>query len=92
VSDASPKVLKLSFEVSECKPLAPGTHSHVSTANSDKTTTSLREMGARLAEETAEVMAELEGGALTPRGGGRQGRTLVHFSAQPEPFLTQNTP
>jgi hypothetical protein len=29
------------------------------------------------------------------RGGGhgvRQGLTLVHFSAQPEPFLTQNTP
>jgi len=24
--------------------------------------------------------------------GHRQGRTLVHFSAQPEPFLTQNTP
>jgi hypothetical protein len=22
----------------------------------------------------------------------RQGLTLVHFSAQPEPFLTQNTP
>jgi hypothetical protein len=23
---------------------------------------------------------------------GRQGLTLVHFSAQPEPFLTPNTP
>jgi len=25
-------------------------------------------------------------------GAVRQGLTLVHFSAQPEPFLTQNTP
>jgi len=25
-------------------------------------------------------------------GGGGQGLTLVHFSAQPEPILTQNTP
>jgi len=24
--------------------------------------------------------------------GYRQGLTLVHFSSQPEPFLTQNTP
>jgi hypothetical protein len=24
--------------------------------------------------------------------GGGQGHTLVHFSAQPEPFLTQSTP
>ena len=28
--------------------------------------------------------------SLSPAGG--QGLTLVHFSAQPEPFLTQNTP
>jgi len=27
-----------------------------------------------------------------PPGGWRQGLTLVHFSAQPEPFLTQKTP
>jgi len=26
------------------------------------------------------------------RDAGVQGLTLVHFSAQPEPFLTQNTP
>jgi hypothetical protein len=26
------------------------------------------------------------------RPAGVQGLTLVHFSAQPEPFLTQNTP
>jgi hypothetical protein len=28
----------------------------------------------------------------TVAAGGGQGLTLVHFSAQPEPFLTQNTP
>jgi len=30
--------------------------------------------------------------AVMPETGGGQGLTLVHFSAQPEPFLTQNTP
>jgi len=29
---------------------------------------------------------------LPPAEGERQGLTLVHFSAQPEPFLTQNIP
>jgi hypothetical protein len=38
----------------------------------------MRDMGARLAEETAEVMADLESGALTPRGGGAV-RTAVEF-------------
>jgi hypothetical protein len=33
-----------------------------------------------------------EGGVARGAGAGRQGLTLVHFSAQPEPFLTQNTP
>jgi hypothetical protein len=32
-------------------------------------------------------------GVLLPWGArGRQGLTLVHFSGQPEPFLTLNTP
>ena len=53
--------------------LAPNTHTHVSAANHEKTMDSLRDMGARLAEETAEVMADLESGALTPRGGGGDG-------------------
>ena len=30
--------------------------------------------------------------ALSAEEQDRQGRTLVHFSAQPEPFLTQNIP
>jgi sugar/nucleoside kinase (ribokinase family) len=30
--------------------------------------------------------------AVVLAGGGGQGLTLVHFSAQPEPSLTQNTP
>jgi len=30
--------------------------------------------------------------ASAPSGSLKQGLTLVHFSAQPEPFLTQNTP
>ena len=30
--------------------------------------------------------------SIPPCGTVRQGVTLVHFSAQPEPFLTQNTP
>ena len=29
---------------------------------------------------------------MEPLRGGRQGLTLVHFSARPEPFLTENTP
>jgi len=37
-----------------------------------------------------------QGSKHQPGGGGarvnRQGLTLVHVSAQPEPFLTQNTP
>jgi len=32
------------------------------------------------------------GRAGSAEGDQRQGLTLVHFSAQPEPFLTQNTP
>jgi hypothetical protein len=39
--------------------------------------------------------AELLGGGDAPRGrraASDQGLTLVHFSAQPEPFLRQNTP
>ena len=61
--------------------LAPNTHTHVSAANHDKTMDSLRDMGARLAEETAEVMADLESGALTPRGGGGDsGNAEVHSS------------
>ena len=35
------------------------------------------------------VAEDCDGGA---HGAPRHGLTLVHFSAQPEPFLTQNTP
>jgi hypothetical protein len=43
---------------------------------------SLRDMGARLAEETAEVMGDLQGGALTPRGGGRTPRSAATAAAE----------
>ena len=45
------------------------------------------EMSARLVSE----MDQLEAYRRREEGS-RQGLTLVHFSAQPEPFLTQNTP
>ena len=36
--------------------------------------------------------AERRVAGVRARDGARQALTLVHFSAQPEPFLTQNTP
>jgi hypothetical protein len=46
----------------------------VSVVNHEKTMESIATMGARLAEEVSQVMAELEAGELTPRGGGRTPR------------------
>jgi hypothetical protein len=40
----------------------------VSVVNHEKTMESIATMGARLAEEVSQVMAELEAGELTPRG------------------------
>ena len=40
----------------------------------------------------SEGAAEGDGSAAGESGGTGQGLTLVHFLAQPEPFLTQNTP
>ena len=46
----------------------------------------------RVQKMEAEVAA-MEQRCPGPGGGrARQGLTLVHFSAQPEPFLTQNKP
>jgi len=68
------KVLTLSREVYECKPLARGQ------PDDD-------------GEDTGwQVSAGFKGRSRGTRRGERQGLTLIHFSAQPEPFLTQNTP
>jgi hypothetical protein len=49
--------------------------------------------GAGGAGGTGEGTVEVDGGArISDGGGGGQGLTLVHFSAQPEPFLTQHPP
>ena len=40
----------------------------------------------------AGIAQHLTGGSNGGGGGGGQGLTLVHCSAQPEPFLTLNTP
>ena len=54
----------------------PNVHTRVSAANHERTgVDSIEAMGARLAEEVAEVMEDLESGALVPRGaGGSPGR------------------
>jgi hypothetical protein len=41
---------------------------------------------------SAEGRGHVHAAAGQPGAPGRQGLTLVHFSAQPEPFLTQNAP
>jgi len=74
VSDMSLKVLNLSSEVSEGKPLRAG--------------------GGGLGEHAACFLFEVLGlgqALCLTLGSYRQGLTLVHFSAQPEPFLTFNT-
>jgi len=44
-------------------------------------------------DEASDVCQAVGAGADgVPARGHGQGLTLVHFSAQPEPFLTQNTP
>jgi len=40
----------------------------------------------------AEIVSVVMGALTTRVGAAWQGLTLVHFSAQPEPFMTQNTP
>ena len=54
----------------------PNVHTRVSAANHERTgVDSIEAMGARLAEEVAETMEDLESGALVPRGaGGSPGR------------------
>ena len=54
----------------------PNVHTRVSAANHERTgVDSIEAMGARLAEEVAETMEDLESGALVPRGGGREPRS-----------------
>lgn len=60
----------------------PNVHTRVSAANHERTgVDSIEAMGARLAEEVAEVMEDLESGALVPRGGGREPRSPVAAAA-----------
>jgi hypothetical protein len=54
----------------------------VSVVNHEKTMESIATMGARLAEEVSQVMAELEAGELTPRGGGRTPRSAAAAAAE----------
>lgn len=70
----------------------PNVHTRVSAANHERTgVDSIEAMGARLAEEVAETMEDLESGALVPRGGGREPRspaaaaatTAARFGAPP---------
>jgi hypothetical protein len=65
-----PKILKLSFEVSECKPLPQVCLTDDGDAQRHR----------------ALVLLGRQLDAV------QQGFTLVHFSAQPGPFLTPNTP
>jgi len=63
--------------VDECKPLDPGAFDNFS------------RFSAQFRDRMMTAADYL--GKITAMGLG-QGLTLVHFSAQPEPFLTQNTP
>ena len=61
----------------------PNVHTRVSAANHERTgVDSIEAMGARLAEEVAEVMEDLESGALVPRGGGREPRSPAVAGAE----------
>jgi hypothetical protein len=60
------------------------------TVTSSDSGTSVAASCRRCASQAAGGMRSTAACAAAPAPG--QGLTLVHFSAQPEPFLTQNTP
>ena len=76
---APQKALTLSRKLDECKPLARGNPClHFIIASPDIV---LHQHSSRNVRGVPRVQADW-----------RQGLTVVHFSAQPEPLLTQNTP
>ena len=88
VGELFPKVLELRFEVSECKPL-PSASSPDLSAMLPPCPLKCRNSESPFAAPSVNHLNAAT--MLSLVGTSCQGLTVVHFSAQPEPFPTHNT-